>query len=301
MTAMVKRTAMQEVCETISGQDFGVKLAQALPSNVTLDRFTRVTLTAIQQNPEIITAERGSLYNSVIRCAQDGLIPDGREAALVIFKVKGEQRVSYLPMIFGLRKKAAEHGFALSAYVVYENDEFDYQLGIDPSIAHKPPRLGVDRGAAIGAYAVGTDKRTGEKYLEVMSLQEIEQVRAVSRAATSEYGPWVKWWPEQARKTVAKRLFKQLPLGAIDESTERVLGAIDDEYDLNKPSASLTLDEANVAAALGPMVPPVDPPPEDLPVDHIADEADWSEVVPTVESQDEPQSSFQQPPLREDV
>lgn len=278
MTELATRNPLQEVCTTIASQEFGEKIAQALPPNVTLDRFTRVTLTAIQQNPELITAERQSLYNSVIRCAQDGLIPDGREAALVLFKVKGEQKAQYLPMIFGLRKKAAEHGFSLAAYVVYENDEFDYQLGVAPTIAHKPPKLGEERGGPIGAYAVGTDKRTGEHYLEVMSLQEIEQVRAVSRAATSEYGPWVKWWSEQARKTVAKRLFKQLPLGAIDESTERVLSAIDDEYDLPAPER-MTADEANVSATVTTAIPVDDSTPDDT-IDSTATDADeipWPE------------------------
>lgn len=283
MGAIAKRDVLAEVCTTIASDEFGNKIAQALPPNITLDRFTRVTLTAVQQNPELITADRQSLYNSVIRCAQDGLIPDGREAALVLFKVKGEQKVQYLPMIFGLRKKAAEHGFSLAAYVVYENDEFDYTLGVAPSITHRPPKLGEERGDAIGAYAVGTDKRTGEHYLEVMSLHDIEQVRAVSRAATNEYGPWVKWWDEQARKTVAKRLFKQLPLGALDESTDRVLSAIDAEYELAPADTPMTADEANVAAAIGTAQPTSSDGPDDV-IEQEAVEVDeqgsFSDLIP---------------------
>lgn len=262
MTALAQRDTVAEVCTTISSEEFGAKVQQALPASVTLDRFTRTTLTAIQQNPEVVTADRQSLYNAVIRCAQDGLLPDGREAALVVFTVKGEKKCQYLPMVFGLRKKAADHGFSLAAYVVYAEDAFDWELGMEPTVTHKPPPLGQPRGDAIGAYAVAANKITGEKYLEVMSLQEIEQVRAVSRAATSEYGPWVKWWSEQARKTVAKRLFKQLPLGAIDESTERVLDAIDGEYALAKEKR-MTVDEANVAAPLANVAPPVEDGPSD--------------------------------------
>jgi hypothetical protein len=43
-----------------------------------------------------------------------------------------------------------------------------------------------------------------------MSLEEIEKVRKVSRAASN--GPWVAWWGEMARKTVMRRLSKRLPM-----------------------------------------------------------------------------------------
>jgi recombination protein RecT len=273
MSEVAVRNPLQEVCTTIASDEFGQKIAQALPPNITLDRFTRVTLTAVQQNPELILADRQSLYNSVIRCAQDGLIPDGREAALVIFSVKGEKKVQYLPMIFGLRKKAAEHGFSITAYTVHEHDDFEYEIGLSPTIRHKPPKLGTDRGEIIGAYSVATDKRTGEQYLEVMSRDEIEQVRAVSRAATSEYGPWVKWYGEQCRKTVARRNYKQIPLGAVDESTERVLNAIDAEYDLPQIEKRMTADEVNLHATLGSAKPPNDTGPEDS-IEGTATDAD---------------------------
>ena len=52
--------------------------------------------------------------------------------------------------------------------------------------------------------------KDGSKLLEVMNLEEIEQVRKVSRAANN--GPWVAWWSEMARKTVMRRLSKRLPM-----------------------------------------------------------------------------------------
>lgn len=264
-TDMVKRTPMQEVCETIASPQMAAKLDQALPVNVTLDRFVRVTLTAVQTNPELITADRGTLYNSVIRCAQDGLLPDGREAALVIFTVKGEKRVQYLPMIGGLRKVAAKHRVNLTAFVVYKEDDFDYQLGIDPFVRHKPPKLDEPRGEPIGAYAVATDSE-GRKYLEVMSRQEIEQVRAVSRAATSQYGPWVNWWGEMARKTVGRRLFKQLPLADLDEPSARLLDAADEDASLPR-EPRMSLADANLSASIGATVPADEGPDDDVPLE----------------------------------
>ncbi len=269
MSALEKRTPMMQVCETIASEQFKAKVAQALPESVSIERFTRTALTAVQTNPELIDTDHATLYNAVVKCAQDGLLPDGREAAFVVFndkKAKGGKRTQYLPMIFGLRKLAAEHGFALSAYTVHEHDAFTYALGMFPSVHHQPPKLGGTRGDVIGAYSVAT--RGDEKYLEVMDRVEIEKVRAVSRAATSTFGPWVNWYEEQCKKTVARRLWKTLPLGPVSERADSVVRQIDSEYVL--PSEPrMSLEEANLSAALnaGPQAS------DDVPDDQI----EWPE------------------------
>lgn len=258
MTALAQRTQMEEVEAHISSADFGQQIAQALPPNVTLDRFTRVTLTAIQQTPELITADRASLYNAVVRCAQDGLYPDSREAALVMFGNK----VAYMPMIFGFRKIAAEHGWTIDTQAVYERDAFDFELGSNPKLTHKPPRLGTERGAIIGAYAVCTHS-DGRKQIEVMGKAEIEKVRAVSK--TSRRGPWVDWYERQAEKTVGRRAFVKLPLSDRDsERVARVLAASDDEYELVGPDGEpMTVEEANLNASLMTGTVPADSGPVD--------------------------------------
>lgn len=283
MTEMAVRDKHVELVQRVNGEAFKQEITVALPAGVPADRFVRCVVTAVNQTPELIVADRRSFFNAVLRCAQAGLLPDGREAALVVVKDKKVgQAVAFWPMIFGYRKIAADHGIVLNAFVVCENDEFDYQLGGSPKIHHKPAKLGVDRGAVIGAYAVATWSVDGRMVCppEVMDRSEIEKVRAVSRAATSEYGPWVKWWDQQARKTVARRLFKQLPLGDLSDREAAVVTAADDETDFGT-SSGMTVDEANVAAALGPMVPPVQEPPED----HVPDEADWSEVDPSLNAE----------------
>jgi recombination protein RecT len=238
-TAVAKRDAIQEVCTAIADQAFVAKIKQANPVGV--DRFVRTTLTAIQQNPDVVTkGDRGSLYNSVIRAAQDGLLPDGREAAFVLFG----STVSYMPMVQGLRKIAAEYGFSLTAYVVYEHDTFSYQLGFEPEVTHVPPTLSEARGDAIGAYAVAAGP-DGKHYLDVMSKQEIEHVRESSRSKGS--GPWVQHWGEMARKTVARRLWKQLPFGAVDQRTASVIEASDAEYEFT-PGPLEALPQIDVTA-----------------------------------------------------
>lgn len=179
----------------------------ALPAHVTVEKFTRVAQTAILSNPNLMRADRASLFGSITKLAQDGLLPDGREAALVMFG----QQVQAMPMIAGVLKKIRQSGEVakISAQVVHENDHFVVSYGFDEDVTHNPPPLDKPRGKAIGAYATAVLK-DGSRMLEVMSLEEIEKVRAVSRAGKS--GPWVQWWGEMARKTVMRRLSKRLPM-----------------------------------------------------------------------------------------
>jgi recombinational DNA repair protein RecT len=116
-----------------------------------------------------------------------------------------------MPMIGGILKRIRQSGEVarVSAHVVYENDQFKVSYGFDEDVEHIPPSLEKSRGKPIGAYATAVLK-DGSKLLEVMSLEEIEQVRKVSRAANN--GPWVAWWTEMARKTVMRRLSKRLPM-----------------------------------------------------------------------------------------
>jgi recombination protein RecT len=179
----------------------------ALPAHITVEKFTRVAMTAIQNNPALANADRQSLFGSIVRLAQDGLLPDGREAAIVMFGNKAQA----MPMIAGVLKKIRQSGDVsrVSAQVVYENDDFVWKLGFDEDVTHNPPPLDKPRGKAIGAYATAVLK-DGSRLLEVMSLEEIEAVRNVSRAKGN--GPWVQWWGEMARKTVMRRLSKRLPM-----------------------------------------------------------------------------------------
>ena len=187
---------------------------QALPPDVNVDQFTRVVLTALQQNQDLMGVDdKQSLYNSCVKAAQDGLLPDGREGALVIFNKKDgnnwKKGVQWMPMVNGLVKRAAKSGIVLDAHVVYANDQFNYTLGDSPTITHVPTPFSDNRGEPIGVYAIAT-LDDGTKKREVMSKAEVETVRQASKMAGG--GPWKDWWSEMARKTVVRRLFKSLPL-----------------------------------------------------------------------------------------
>lgn len=213
----------REIRETVT--DMGAELKKALPSHISVEKFQRVAMTSINSDPDLLYADRRSLFEAITRAAQDGLLPDKREGAFVIFnsKVKtptGDQwikKVQWMPMVAGILKKCRQSGeiATLSAQIVYANDMFVWSLGDDESIEHVPVQLGQDRGEPIGAYAIAVLK-DGFRFREVMDLPEIQKVRAASRSG--DKGPWKDWWSEMAKKTVIRRLAKRLPMSTDLES-----------------------------------------------------------------------------------
>jgi recombination protein RecT len=198
-------------------QQMAPEFRAALPAHVSVEKFTRVAQTAIQNQPDLANVDRKSLFGAIVRLAQDGLLPDGREAAIVKFGDKAQA----MPMIAGILKKIRQSGEVayVSAQVVHELDHFVWTLGFEESVEHAPPPLDQPRGKAIGAYATAVLK-DGSRLLEVMSFEEIEKVRAVSRSKGN--GPWVSWWSEMARKTVMRRLSKRLPMSSdLDDAFDR--------------------------------------------------------------------------------
>ena len=204
----------------------------ALPAQINVDKFIRTTLTAVQMQPELLQADRRSLLGSCMKAAQDGLLVDGREAALVIFRSKEGPKVQYMPMIGGVLKKIRNSGelASISAQVAYTADFFEYELGDEEKITHKPYLAG-DRGEPIAVYAVAKTK-DGAIYREVMSVSDVEKVRASSRAG--KFGPWVDWWDEMAKKTVIRRMAKRLPSSA---DVDQMFGNENDQYEFQQRRA----------------------------------------------------------------
>lgn len=219
------------------------QLMQALPPSVPIDRFKRVLITAVAQNPDLLYVDRRSLFMSAAKCAIDGLLPDGRQAVLLPFHTDVKLRdpatgldrkirmelAQYIPMVHGIRDRMRRTGEVLKAEaeVVYRNDKFRYRKGDDGFIEHEPVGLGEDPGELIGAYAIIT-LRNGEKIREVMNKAAIDKVR--TNSSKQPNGPlWRDHYEEAARKTVLRLASKQAPQSADDrEAMERLL-ARDDE------------------------------------------------------------------------
>ncbi|GAB4351367.1 MAG: hypothetical protein Kow0026_08390 [Oricola sp.] len=187
----------------------------ALPEHIKPERYQRVVLTAVLSDPALLRADRKSLLEASMRAAQDGLLPDKREGAFVVFntKVHGEwvPLVQWMPMIGGIIKKMHQSGDVamVTAKVVYEND--DYEMWVDDEGEHVRyrPAENPNHDVVRQVFAMVKTKE-GAVYVEALTPRDIEKIRNVSRS--KDKGPWKDWWEEMAKKSAIRRLAKRLHL-----------------------------------------------------------------------------------------
>jgi recombination protein RecT len=248
------------------------QIAAALPAHITPDKFIRTVLTAVTQTPDLLQVDRRTLFNAAVKCATDGLIPDGREAALVVFNVKDKvgggwvKSAQYMPMVRGLIKLARQSGeiSTLSANIVYENDEWDYVLGDDEKLTHRP-NMTSDRGAPKLVYATVTFK-DGSRQREVLTMADVAKARAVSKS--KDGGPWTQWFDEMAKKTAIRRLLKYVSLSP---DVERAASRDDDtDFNVQKRAALAAVPADPHREALAALGGPSDPEPD---VEHDEDDS----------------------------
>lgn len=206
--ALAERTADPVVVfrQTLTQPAFREQLKMALPDHIPVDRFIRIAVTAVQQNPDLLTkADRRSLFGALTKAAQSGLLPDGEEGVMVLYSGK----VQWQPMVRGIQKKVRNSGEIASwdAVAVFEKDKFQRLLGDDMKIFHEPYDEG-DPGNVVGAYSIVTFK-DGTRSKDYMPRWRIERARAQSRAPNSLM--WTKFYDEGAMKTVMRRHAKRLP------------------------------------------------------------------------------------------
>jgi recombination protein RecT len=239
-------------------KDYAMERVETLRDLPHIDplQLISVALTAIQRKPDLMRCTKQSLWNACVMAAQDGLLPDGREGAIVPYgeNVDGKRSAeiaTWMPMVEGLRKKVRNSGEVRDWYVelVYHGDLFRYQKGDNPRLDHEPvppsmrtpnmPFRGIMAAYSIAVFRDGTKSAP-----EVMWIEEIEAVRAKSKAKN---GPWQdpSFYPEMCKKVVARRHYKQLPK---TRGLDRLIQRDDADYDLDRHDE--TLVEARQARRL---------------------------------------------------
>lgn len=185
------------------------EIGRALPRHMNPDRMARIATTVLRQTPALARCTPESFLGALMTASQLGLEPGPLgEAYLVPYG----QTATFIPGYRGLVKLAYQSGMVatVAAHIVHQADDFDYSLGLDPFLTHKPALVD-DPGPVIAAYAMVKFK-DGASNFEVMSVSQIDAIRKRSKASGS--GPWVSDWEAMARKTVLKRLSKWMPLSS---------------------------------------------------------------------------------------
>ena len=213
------------------------------------ERFARIALTAVRQNPKLAQCTQESFASALMTCAQLDLEPNTPQQLAHLIPYKGE--CTFQPGYPGLMELAYRTGkvSAFHADVVYrkevESGLFKYTKGINPTIHHEVDVLGDSReGEIVAAYAVAQMK-DGKTIFRVIDRKDVERAQRTSASAKGEkaqYSPWNTSPDAMWMKTAIKRLCSFLP------RTEQLSTAI--ELDDKSERGESQLPEIPISTAL---------------------------------------------------
>lgn len=185
------------------------EIQRALPAGLNGDRMARLALTAIRKTPKLARCTPESFAGALLSSAALGLEPDVNGESYLVPYEDRKSGVIECQLIIGYQGYAKlfwQHPMAqaLDAQAVYERDEFDYALGTNAYLTHKPATG--DRGRLVAYYAVA-GLTNGATPFVVMTPDEVKALRG--REGPSGRIPDPMRWME--RKTVLRQLFKLTP------------------------------------------------------------------------------------------
>lgn len=232
-------------------------------------QFKQIVLTEIKKSPQMLEAFRtnpSSLFASIIHCAELGLSPNQSQGEFFFVPYKGHIKpvLGYKGLITLLTRSNGLK--SIWAESVHEGDEFDYELGLEPILKHKPTDPIRTSFTLTHVYVIAKT-RDDEKLFKVLSKAELQKI--ISNLTNINNLYWndekdSQFW--MLKKLVLKQLAKLLPkdtLGskaiAIDDHIEGgSMLTLDSEEqvivldDSKAPTAKkglydkLAIDEANV-------------------------------------------------------
>lgn len=196
----------------------------ALPPHITVQRFKSIVSWAVVADPGLLAADRVSLFEACLAAANDGLVPDKKEGALVIYKTKIKEgskeiwikKVQWMPMVRGIITKLYNTGQvkSVSLDLVYGGDEFRYWKDDGGEHLEHYPAENRDKSIMRRVYALVVMK-DGAVFAEPLDMDEVEKIRAKSKSRDDKgnpTGPWRDWYEEMAKKAAIRRLAKRLPV-----------------------------------------------------------------------------------------
>lgn len=232
--ALVLQDKQRALKAKLTSEAFKKQLSEVAGKFMTPEAMTRLVLVATSRSPKLLECTP----ESVLRCLMDAAVLKvrpggvmGRGYLIPRWNSKiGKNEACFDPGYRGLADIARRSGEIkrISSGAVHENDYFDYVMGTEERLTHKP-RMDGPRGRLLCSYAVAEFKDGGTQ-VEVVLREDLDKIR---NSSTSKGGPWSDWEDEMARKSAVRRLCKSLPYSdeletAVELATKTELSDVGD-------------------------------------------------------------------------
>jgi len=183
-------------------------------SSMTPAQFKQIVINELKRSPKLQEAfvrNPASLFASILHCAEMGLNPSQMvgEFFFIPYKDSITPILGYKGLLTLLMRSSKVK--KIWSEVVYEDDDFEYELGLEPKLLHTPNHHSIRNSKNIKCiYACA--KLDDEIIFKVMFKNEIQNIINMSKVPNELFFNDKKD-PEQwmAKKTVLKQLSKLMP------------------------------------------------------------------------------------------
>lgn len=240
------------------------RIEAVMPKHMSSERLFQIAVSTVNHDPKLAECDIATLCSCVMKCSALGLEPssvDGLGRAYILpFRNKGKMEATFILGYKGMIDLARRSGEVkdISARAVYEGDDFEYSFGLNEALHHVPKAKLRTPENLTHVYMVCNFKDGGH-YMDVMTKDEIESVRARSKA--KDAGPWKTDYEAMAKKSVIRRAFPYLPVSveaqsaaSADESDGGFVGAIVGRAEII-PDGALLPDKTDGGAPESDAVP----------------------------------------------
>lgn len=181
-------------------------------NNIQFEKLARSFAWEINTNDKLRQCNQKSMIDAFYKCCEYGLDPSASlgQAWMIPYGGKIDFQIGYrgwLKLLFNNPLIANVY-----SYAVYADDEFSYELGMNPNIKHIPAKDG-DRSVdnLIATYGV-VKLKNGEAQIKVCYRDEIDQSKSSSRGGSSSSSPWHKYFEAMALVVPIRKMAKNLGL-----------------------------------------------------------------------------------------
>ena len=188
------------------------KLLPFLNNNtLQFEKLARSFAWEINTNDKLKCCSKLSMINAFYKCCEYGLDPASSigHAWLIPYKGTVDLQIGYrgwLKLLFNSPLVANVY-----SYPVYEDDEFYYELGMNPNIKHIPSKEPKELEKLIATYGV-VKLKSGEAQIRVCFKDEIEESKAASRGSHKPDSPWRNHYEAMALVVPIRKMGQNLGL-----------------------------------------------------------------------------------------
>lgn len=213
--------------------------------------FKTAAVDYVRRVPDLIECDRISLLSAFVQAAQFHFMPSGvsGECYIIPYGKEAKFQLGYQGLVTLLFRTNRIAG--ITANIIFKNDEFDYQEGLDAHLIHKPAMFGKSKGEPIGVYTV-VQMKGGTKTFKVMDRDAVMSIKELSKAKNASKSPWNSNQDPELwmwKKTCLIQHAKLLP------KTRELVQAIETDYEgegLDRPH----LDAGGPAVGRASHMPP---------------------------------------------